>query len=160
MKVAQIAGQYTSAFHAVRGGGIMCSASPRQLCNVRERDQVPDARLCNRSGCAKAFRRAANKRPGGRMRIPRHLRTARDLIRAHLSESGLTISGDLAAAWQQQGKSALRTMSMPNKPLTPTQVAAVVRLCRLDDLDATELHLAAAREVGWAIDPARVLTNA
>lgn len=40
-----------------------------------------------------------------------------------------------------------------SRPLLPRQVEGVITLLQLDEFDANDLRLRAAREAGWNIDP-------
>lgn len=82
-----------------------------------------------------------------------NVKTARDLIRRHLRDRGLTIANSLAVWWNMHHNSAYRRMYDKKRPLTPSYVEAVIDGLKLDQLDAHRLRLAAAREAGWLLDP-------
>ncbi len=44
-----------------------------------------------------------------------------------------------------------------DRPLAPAHVEGAIRILKLDDFDANELRLVAAREAGWMIDAAYLL---
>lgn len=85
------------------------------------------------------------------------VRTARDLLRRHLREEGLTISRDLARAWGIRGDNARQTMTRTHWPLSVRRIELAIALLQLDEFDAQELRLAAARDAGWRLDPALLL---
>lgn len=83
--------------------------------------------------------------------VPRHI-TARDLLRRHLHEDGRWLSS-LAEAWGCQEFSVWRVFQRVQRPLQPHHVEGAIVALQLDEFDANELRLVAAREAGWAIDP-------
>lgn len=84
--------------------------------------------------------------------IPPHV-TARDLVRRYVHEAGQTLSV-LAAAWNCQPFSVWRVFQRTDRPLQPHHVEGAITALQLDEFDANELRLRAAREAGWQIDPA------
>lgn len=82
---------------------------------------------------------------------PSHL-TARDMLRRHLHDAGRTLDS-LATAWNCRRFSVWRVFQRTERPLQPHHVEAAITDLSLDDFDANELRLCAAREAGWAIDP-------
>lgn len=97
------------------------------------------------------------KRAGRPLVSPAAPRTARELLRRHLREEGLTISGDLARAWGVTDDNARKAMTRTRWPLAAARIEQAIALLRLDEFDAQELRLAAARDAGWRLDLALVL---
>lgn len=79
-------------------------------------------------------------------------RSARSILRRHLRQSGFTISGSLAKWWNIHPTSAYRLMYSKRK-LAPQYILAAIKGLKLDDFDAQDLILQAAREAGWPIKP-------
>ena len=88
---------------------------------------------------------------GVRAPRPRLVRGVREVIREHLPGTGLTVERDLARAWNIRPHSAHRLMNDKNRSITPEHIHAVVRLLKLDEFDAAELHALGAIESGWRI---------
>jgi len=82
---------------------------------------------------------------------PAHL-TARDMLRRHLHDAGRNLDS-LATAWNCRRFSVWRIFQRTERPLQPHHVEGAITALRLDEFDANELRLRAAREAGWAIDP-------
>lgn len=93
-----------------------------------------------------------------RKRAPEFI-TAREIIRRHLHEAGMQVQ-DLAPVWGIKRFSVWRVFNRTTQRLLPDQVEGVIGHLRLDDFDANELRLAAAREAGYPIDPAFLLEAA
>ncbi len=89
---------------------------------------------------------------------PEHV-TARDMLRRHLHESGRTLDS-LATAWKCRRFSVWRLFQRTERPLQPHHVEAAIADLSLDEFDANELRLRAAREAGWRIDPNYLLEQA
>lgn len=89
---------------------------------------------------------------------PSHL-TARDMVRRHLHEDGGNLKS-LAAAWSCKPFSVWRVFQRTERPLQPHHVEGAITALQLDEFDANELRLRAAREAGWHIDPAYILEQA
>lgn len=53
-----------------------------------------------------------------------------------------------------------RAFGRTKRPLLPHQVEGAISVLQLDEFDANELRLRAAREAGWKIDPAMLLEEA
>ena len=89
---------------------------------------------------------------GRRVRVPRTIRTVRDMIRKHLYDAGVT-QGDLGPVWNVK-PATVKTIMMRKapRPMSSQYIDAVVEFLKLDDFDATELHRQAAREAGYKID--------
>lgn len=96
-------------------------------------------------GSRTPIRKAMLRRPA-----PPHI-SVREELRRHLHESGQQIQA-LAAAWRCKPFSVWRAFQRGDRPLTPAHVEAAITALKLDDIDANELRLRAAREAGWAID--------
>src|ERR1044072_264774 len=86
-----------------------------------------------------------------RKRAPEFI-TAREIIRRHLHEAGRELQ-DLAPVWGIKRFSVWRVFNRTTQKLLPDQIEAVVAHLQLDDFDANELRLAAAREFGSPINP-------
>lgn len=82
---------------------------------------------------------------------PAHL-TARDMLRRHLHDAGRSLDS-LTSAWNCKQFSVWRTFQRTERPLQPHHVEGAITALSLDEFDANELRLRAAREAGWAIDP-------
>ncbi len=78
--------------------------------------------------------------------------TAREIIRRHLHEAGHPLTF-LADAWSCQEFSVYRVFQRTERHLQPHHVEGAIRALQLDDFDANELRLAAAREAGFKINP-------
>lgn len=92
-------------------------------------------------------------RPATGVRAPRPnlVRGVREVIREHLREAGMTVEHDLACAWKIRPHSAHRLLYDKNRSITPEHVRAFVKLLKLDEFDAAELHALGAIESGWRI---------
>lgn len=86
---------------------------------------------------------------------PAHL-TARDMLRRHLHDAGRNLDS-LTAAWGCQRFSVWRVFQRTERPLQPHHIEGAIAALSLDEFDANELRLRAAREAGWRIDPAYIL---
>lgn len=53
-----------------------------------------------------------------------------------------------------------RAFGRTTRPLLPHQVEGAISVLQLDEFDANELRLRAAREAGWKIDPSMLLEEA
>lgn len=100
-------------------------------------------------------RNAASIRTALRGAVPAHV-TARDMIRRHCREHGKQLAC-LAPAWGCQVFSVWRAFGRTSRPLQPHQVEGAITTLHLDEFDANELRLRAAREAGWNIDPKMLL---
>lgn len=98
------------------------------------------------------------KAPIGRpIQYRRDVRTVRDHLRRHLREEGQQMQ-NLAAAWGVT-KHTVYALFNVDRPLPPQHVEASIAHLGLDDFDANELRLLAAREAGWQIDPKYLIDN-
>jgi hypothetical protein len=86
---------------------------------------------------------------GRRVRVPKSIRTARDLIRRHLREEGHELRS-LAAPLNVKPES-VKTIMHHGRPLAPQHVDAIIEYLKLDEFDALELRLQGAIEAGWQI---------
>ncbi len=86
-----------------------------------------------------------------RLPAPAHL-TVRDTIRRHMHEAGRNLDS-LSAVWGCKKFSVWRAFQRIDRPLQPHQVEGVIETLHLDEFDANDLRLQAAREAGWKIDP-------
>jgi len=80
------------------------------------------------------------------------------MLRRYCREHGKPLSC-LAAAWNCKVFSVWRAFARTTRPLLPHQVEAAIVLLRLDDFDANDLRLRAAREAGWKIDVSMLLAE-
>lgn len=88
---------------------------------------------------------------GGRpIRVPLGQNTVRALLRRHLKEEGRRMQ-DLADAWGCT-KGNVYDYFWSRRPFSPSHIEASIVLLGLDEFDAAELRLIAARESGWNID--------
>lgn len=92
-----------------------------------------------------------------RRAAPAHV-TARDLLRRHLHEARQDLKF-LAGPWQCKAFSVWRVFQRTERPLQPEHVDRAIAALQLDEFDANELRLAAAREAGWLIDPHYLLED-
>lgn len=90
-----------------------------------------------------------------RQAAPEHI-SVREELRRHLHESGQQVQA-LAAAWGCKPFSVWRMFQRAGRPLSPRHIEAAISALELDNLDANDLRLRAAREAGWAIDPQYLL---
>lgn len=90
--------------------------------------------------------------------IPQHV-AARDLVRRYVHEAGKTLAV-LAAAWGCKTFSVWRVFQRTERPLQPHHIEGAITALQLDEFDANELRLRAAREAGWKIDPFYLGTDA
>ncbi|MGE6331849.1 hypothetical protein [Stenotrophomonas sp. NPDC077659] len=81
--------------------------------------------------------------------------SVRDMIRRYCREHGKDLAC-LAHAWNCKVLSVWRVFGR-KRPLLPRQVEGVISLFQLDEFDANDLRLRAAREAGWQIDPSMLL---
>ncbi len=81
--------------------------------------------------------------------------SVRDMIRRYCREHGKQLAC-LAPAWNCKVLSVWRVFGR-KRPLLPRQVEGVISLLQLDEFDANDLRLRAAREAGWQIDPSMLL---
>ncbi|WP_313319488.1 hypothetical protein [Stenotrophomonas sp.] len=87
-----------------------------------------------------------------KLRRPQPARiTARDMLRRHLHDAGRNLDS-LATAWNCRRFSVWRIFQRTDRPLQPHHVEGAIAALSLDEFDANELRLRAAREAGWAID--------
>ncbi|MEL3955405.1 hypothetical protein [Stenotrophomonas bentonitica] len=98
--------------------------------------------------------KAASVRAALRGAAPAHV-TVRDMIRRYCREHGKQLAC-LAPAWDCKVLSVWRVFGR-SRPLLPRQVEGVITLLQLDEFDANDLRLRAAREAGWNIDPSMLL---
>ncbi|KAF1016230.1 MAG: hypothetical protein GAK31_01719 [Stenotrophomonas maltophilia] len=99
--------------------------------------------------------RAAGTKAAMRRPIPPHI-TARDMLHRHLHEAGLGLAA-LAPAWGCKPFSVWRVFQRAQRHLQPQHVEGAIAVLRLDEFDANDLRLRAAREAGWRIDPNFIL---
>ncbi len=89
---------------------------------------------------------------GRRIRVPKTIRSVRDMIRKHLYDARVA-QGDLSAAWNCKPETVKTILARKSpRPMSSQYIDAFVEFLRLDDFDATELHRQAAREAGYKID--------
>lgn len=88
---------------------------------------------------------------GKRIRVPRQIRSTRDIIRRHLREEQREMR-ELAAAWDVK-PATVKTIMRHGRPLAPQHLYGVIALLGLDEFDALELHLQGAIEAGWQLEP-------
>lgn len=100
-------------------------------------------------------RRAAAVRASLRGLAPAHA-SVRDMIRRYCREHGMRLTC-LAPAWNCKPFSVWRAFGRTTRPLLPHQVEAAIVVLQLDDFDANDLRLRAAREAGWKIDVSMLL---
>jgi len=93
-----------------------------------------------------------------RRAAPAHI-TARDTLRRHLHEARHDLKW-LAAAWGCKTFSVWRVFQRTDRPLQPHHIEGAITTLQLDEFDANELRLRAAREAGWKIDPFYLGTDA
>lgn len=94
---------------------------------------------------------ALGRKESLRRAAPAHI-TARDTLRRHLHEARLDLKW-LSGVWGCQAFSVWRTFQRTDRHLQPHHVELAITALHLDDFDANELRLLAAREAGWHIDP-------
>lgn len=63
----------------------------------------------------------------------------------------MTVEHDLAKVWNIRPHSAHRIMYDHGRSITPEHIHAAIKLLRLDEFDARELHTLGALAVGWNI---------
>lgn len=90
---------------------------------------------------------------GRRIKVPKRVKTCRDLIRRHIREEGKTIEHDLSKAWQVHPHTAYRILYDKKRSIGPAYIDAFVAHFQLDDFDAHELRLLGAIEAGWQLQP-------
>lgn len=93
-----------------------------------------------------------------RRAAPAHI-TARDTLRRHLHESRRDLKF-LAGVWSCKPFSVWRTFQRTDRHLQPHHVELAIAALELDEFDANELRLLAAREAGWHINPDYLLEHA
>lgn len=86
---------------------------------------------------------------GRRIKVPRSVRTARDLIRRHLREEGRELRS-LAGPFNVT-PATVKAIMHHGRPLSPQHIDAVIEHLNLDEFDATELRLQGAIEAGWQL---------
>ncbi len=99
--------------------------------------------------------RAAAVRASLRGRAPANA-SARDMIRRYCREQGMRLAG-LAPAWKCKTFSVWRAFGRTTHPLQPYQIEGAIVVLQLDEFDANDLRLRAAREAGWKIDVSMLL---
>ncbi|OFS93370.1 hypothetical protein HMPREF3113_10350 [Stenotrophomonas sp. HMSC10F06] len=77
------------------------------------------------------------------------------MIRRYCREHGKQL-GCLAPVWNCKVLSVWRVFGR-RRPLLPRQIEGVITLLQLDEFDANDLRLRAAREAGWNINPSLLL---
>ena len=89
---------------------------------------------------------------GRRVKVPKSVRTVRDMIRKHLYDNRIA-QGDLGVVWNVR-PATVKTIMMRKapRPMSSQYIDAFIEFLKLDDFDATELHRQAAREAGYKID--------
>lgn len=102
------------------------------------------------SGPITARRRYA---AGRRIKVPRTVKTTRDIMRRHLFEGGVDMK-DLAEPLDMQPSTVKRLFWERTRPLAPQHIDAFVEFMRLDEFDAQELRWQGAIEAGWQLDKA------
>lgn len=93
-------------------------------------------------------------RTGGRLgqpiRVPPGPSTARSIIKRHFREERIPLAS-LADRWRCTAAHIYSTFSR-HRPLAPGHIEGAIAVLGLDEFDANELRLQAAREAGWEID--------
>ncbi len=89
-------------------------------------------------------------KPSLRRAAPAHI-TARDTLRRHLHEARHDLKW-LAGVWGCQAFSVWRVFQRTDRHLQPHHVELAITALELDEFDANEIRLIAAREAGWQID--------
>lgn len=87
---------------------------------------------------------------GRRIKVPKLIRTTRDLIRRHLREEGVHMR-DIAPWWDVKPET-VKTIMHHGRPLSPQYIDAVIEGLQLDEFDANELRVLGAIEAGWNIN--------
>ncbi|WP_243350834.1 hypothetical protein [Stenotrophomonas acidaminiphila] len=90
-----------------------------------------------------------------RVRVRRGQDTARAIIKRHFREEGRQMM-ELVDAWNCT-RGHVYDLFCKDRPLAPAHVEGAIRILKLDDFDANELRMVAAREAGWMIDTAYLL---
>lgn len=88
---------------------------------------------------------------GRRIKVPRSVKTVRDLMRRHLREGGVDMK-DLAKPFDVHVSTVKRMFWERSRPLAPQHIDAFVEFMKLDEFDAQELRWYGAREAGWQLD--------
>lgn len=94
----------------------------------------------------KARRRYA---AGRRIKVPKTVRTVRDLLRRHMREEGVNLK-DLGPVWNMKHQSVKAVMHH-RRPISPQYIDAFIEAMKLDEFDANELRVLGAIEAGWNI---------
>ena len=87
---------------------------------------------------------------------PGQPRTARAIIREHLRFAKKDIHNDLSAMLGVSKQYAGCLMRRRGYAIVPERIEQVIAGLQLDEFDANELRLVAAREAGWQIDPTKL----
>ena len=87
---------------------------------------------------------------GRKIKVPKKIRTVRDLLRRHLREEGMDIQ-ELAPWWNVQ-PNTVKGIMWHGRPLSPQYIDAVIEALKLDEFDANELRVLGAIESGWNIN--------
>lgn len=102
------------------------------------------------SGPIKTRRRYA---AGRRVKVPRYVKTVRDIMRRHLFEGSVDMK-DLAGPFDMQVGTVKRLFWDKSRPLSPQYIDAFVEFMGLDEFDAQELRWQGSIEAGWQLDKA------
>lgn len=95
---------------------------------------------------------------GQPIRIPVGPTTTRQIIKRHFREEGVRLN-TLTGPWRCTSHNVYSTLCR-SRPLAPGHIEGAIAILGLDEFDANELRLQAAREAGWQIDPRFILRNA
>jgi hypothetical protein len=88
---------------------------------------------------------------GRRIAVEKQVRSARDLLRRYIKARGLRII-DLAEPWNMKVKTIEFHFYHRRRPhLEPWQIDAAADFLKLNQAQRTELHLFAARDMGWKV---------
>lgn len=87
---------------------------------------------------------------GRRIKVPKQVKTTRDLMRRHLREEGADYDA-LMKAWNMTRKEYITHRLWRKTPLSPQYIDAFIEAMRLDEFDALELRRLGAIEAGWQI---------
>lgn len=88
---------------------------------------------------------------GRRIKVPKKVKTTRDVMRRHMREEGKDYS-ELAKAWNMKSAEYVKHRMWRKTPLSPQYIDAFIELMKLDGQDALELRFLAALEAGWQIE--------
>lgn len=87
---------------------------------------------------------------GRRIKVPKQIKTTRDVMRRHMREEGFDYDA-LAKAWNMKSAEYVKHRIWRKTPLSPQYIDAFIDLMKLDEFDALELRRLGAIEAGWQI---------